>query len=105
MGMYIFEVVRGDDHLYLSKGDKLKERYQLKLDPKQRNALAIDSFKRAKGFLDSVMELKPKAFRRLVGLEPTSTRSIVINMRRCSTTPGLADCVAAQRLYVFQEQE
>uniref|UniRef100_A0AB39CCN6 Uncharacterized protein n=1 Tax=Pseudomonas phage RVTF4 TaxID=3236931 RepID=A0AB39CCN6_9VIRU len=113
MDNFIFEIVKGDQHLYIVQGDPIKKpgplgplmpNYTLKLDPKPRNALRISGFKQAKGFLDSAIALSPKAFRKLARVEEDWDRPIAVNMRRCSESKGLVDCVAAQRLYVFKEQ-
>lgn len=113
MGKYIFEIVRGDQHLYLCAGDKIPEeglpkwmatKAKVHLDPKPRNALRVEGFKEAKALLDSAIALSPDSFRKLAGVDKSWMRPIVINMRRDNETKGLVDCVAAQRMYVFQEQ-
>lgn len=114
MSHYIFEVVKGDQHLYITQGEPIKKEglplslacnYTTGLDPKPRNALRVEGFKQAKGFLDSIVVLKPTAFRKLVKVDANWERPIVINMRRCNDSKGLVDCVVAQRMYTFKEQE
>lgn len=114
MGKFVYELVRGDQHLYLAEGEKVQQgdlplwmsgKSKVKLDPKARNAFRVNGFKEAKAFLDSMMGLSPKAFRKMAGVDKDWVRPIIINMRRDSETQGLADCVAAQRMYTFVEQE
>lgn len=110
MNKYIFEIVKGDQHLYICKGEKtqpskLDSGYTTYLDPKPRNALRIEGFKQAQGFLNSLIKLSPKPFRKLAGVDKDWDRPIVINMRRDDESTKLIDCVASQRMYTFKEQE
>lgn len=110
MSHYIFEVVKGDQRPYIARGKEIvkgsnKGNYTTYLDVKARNALRIEGFKPAKAFLDSCMALSHSAFRKLAVVDKDWERPIVINMRRCNDSKGLVDCVVAQRMYIFKEQE
>lgn len=116
MGRYVLEIVKGDQHLYLCKGTslplpadadalaRLKPKYTTFLDPKPRNALRVEGYREAKGFLESMMGLGHAAFRKLAGVDKTWDNPIRINLRRDSPNHGVLDTPSLQRMYVFKEQ-
>lgn len=116
MAEYVFEIVKGDQHLYLCKGDalpplnpedpleKFKPRHTTFLDPKPRNALRVAGYREAKNFLESMMELGHSAFRKMARVDKTWDNPIRINLRRDSPNHGILDTPSLQRMYVFKEQ-
>ena len=114
MNKYIFEFVVGDNHHYICAGQPVTvgehvlnftTKRKLVMRPQPRNAMRIEGFKESKKLLDQFLTISPTNIRKLVGVDKDWDRPIIINMRRDDESTKLIDCVAAQRMYTFKEQE
>ena len=116
MAEYVIEIVKGGDHLFLCKGDvlplkdpsdfleRMQPKFTVYLDPKPRNAIRVEGYREAKGFVESMMLLGHSAFRKLARVDKEWDRPITINLRRDSPNRGVLDTPSLQRMYQFKEQ-
>jgi len=108
MSKYIFEVRKGDSKLFIT-AEKQPESTLFKpvvkagLCSQERNALVIDTYKEARGFLASMMELSPAAMRKLLKVDKDFDQPVRIFIRRQDDNNGLIQTATSQRTYLFKE--
>lgn len=109
MSKYIFEVRHGDCRLFVTATpaptNNLFEKGKAKagLDPKERNAFAVDTYKEARDFLGSMMRLSPTAMRRLLKVDKDFDQPVRMFIRRQDGNNGLIQTATSQRTYQFKE--
>ncbi|WDS62088.1 hypothetical protein [Pseudomonas phage D6] len=109
MTQYIFEVRHGDTKQFVTATkiptESLFEKGKAKagLDPKERNAFVVDSYKEARGLLDSMMQLSPAGMRRLLKVDKDFEEPVRVFIRRQDGNNGLIQTATSQRTYTFKE--
>lgn len=107
MANYVFEVVRGEDKLYLTSQSHPEDTFEepkkrIALDLKLRNALFVTDKKKALALLDAIIGIKPKSMRRLLRVDKSYELPVRVFVRRL-VEDGLNNPATAQRTYYFKE--
>lgn len=96
MSEYVIEIIRGRDHVYLSR----KESGRASISPQERNAVTFTCANDAKVVIDALMDKPPADIRKLVKVDDTWQQPIRLLARK---RLGNSHMTTNYRLYLFKE--
>jgi hypothetical protein len=96
MSEYVLEIIRGGDHVYLTRKDSGRST----VTPQERNAVTFNSCADAKQVIDDLMGMPMNEMRKLLKVSDTWVRPVrIMSRKRLNASPS-----ANSRLYQFKEQ-
>jgi len=96
MSEYVIEIIRGRDHVYLSR----KESGKATVAPQERNAITFESPAAAKLVIDALMEKESTDMRKLLKVEENWERPVQLLARK---RLGSSHMTTNARMYLFKE--
>jgi hypothetical protein len=96
MSEYVIEIIRGRDHIYLSR----KESGKANVTPQERNAITFESSTAAKLVIDALMEKPTSDMRKLLKVQEDWNRPVQLLARK---RLGNSHMTTNARMYLFKE--
>ncbi|MNK81170.1 hypothetical protein D3C87_1009100 [compost metagenome] len=96
MSEYVIEIIRGRDHVFLSR----KESGKATVAPQERNAITFESPAAAKQVIDALMEKQSTDMRKLLKVEEDWNRPVQLLARK---RLGNSHMTTNARMYLFKE--